>query len=100
MSAYVIVSYEIVDPVEYQKYVVASVPLLQKHAVEVLVAGPDANVMEGEGPSVNVVLKFDSEEAAMAWYTDPDYETAKKIRLNSCTNSSVVIAKEFVPPAA
>ena len=100
MSAYVIVNYEISDPVQYQKYVMASVPLLQKHAVEVLVAEPHATVLEGEGQCVNVVLKFKSQEAAMAWYTDPDYQAAKKIRHSSCANSYMVIAKEFVPPAS
>tara|TARA_Y100001960_G_C14104670_1_gene554583 strand:+ start:208 stop:357 length:150 start_codon:yes stop_codon:yes gene_type:complete len=48
---------------------------------------------------VNVVLRFESEEAAMAWYNDPDYGPVKKIRGDSSANGTVVLAKQFVPPS-
>ena len=100
MSAYVIGSYDIVDTKAYEGYVPGVVPLLAKHGAEILVADYEANVLEGEKRHVYVVLRFDSEAAALAWYNDPAYAQVKKIRLGSCTNANVVLAKQFVPPDA
>lgn len=98
MSAYIIATYDIVDPKGYEGYVPGVVPLLQKHGAEVLVAEYDAQALEGEARSVYVVLRFRSEEAARAWYNDPNYAPVKKLRLDSCANRNAVIAKQFVPP--
>ncbi len=99
MSVYVIVSYDIEDPEVYEDYVPGVRPLLQKHGGEVLVADYEGKTIEGQGRGVNVVLKFESEAAAMNWYNDPDYEPVKKIRLDSTTNGTVILAKQFVPPS-
>ena len=73
--------------------------MLQKHNAEILVASYDAEELEGEARGVNVVLRVESEEAAMAWYNDPDYGPVKKIRGDSSANGTVVLAKQFVPPS-
>ncbi|NIR52839.1 DUF1330 domain-containing protein [candidate division KSB1 bacterium] len=49
----------------------------------ILVADYEANTIEGQGRGVNIVVSFESEEAAMNWYNDPDYGPVKQIRLNS-----------------
>jgi len=100
MPAYVIVSYDIVDPAAYEAYVPGVLPLLAKHGAEVLVAEYDATALEGDRRGVHVVLRFPSVEAARAWYDDPAYEPVKKIRLGSCAHGSVVLANAFVPPGA
>ena len=99
MPVYFIVGYDIEDPELFEGYVPGVMPLLQKHGVEVLVADFEATTIEGKGRGVNVVLKFESEAAAMKWYNDPDYEPVKKIRLDSTTNGTAVLAKQFVPPS-
>lgn len=93
MASYVIVSYDIVDPKAFEPYVPGVIPLLQKHGGEVLVADFEAKSLEGEKRGVNVVLKFASEEAALAWFNDPAYEPVKKIRYDSCANNYMVLAK-------
>ena len=98
MTAYIIASYDISDPSGYEGYVPGVLPLLEKHGAEILAAEYDAQCLEGEKRSVYVVLRFDSEEAALGWYNDPAYESVKKIRLDSCENSNLVLAKQFVPP--
>lgn len=98
MSVYVIASYDIVDAKKYEGYVPGVLPLLQKHGAEILAAEFDAQRLEGEKRSVYVVLRFQSEAAALGWYNDPAYASVKKIRLDSCTNNNVVLAKEFVAP--
>ncbi len=99
MSVYVIASYDIEDPEGYEGYVPGVIPLLQKHGAEVLVADYEAKTIEGQGRGVNVVLKFESEATAMNWYNDPDYGPVKKIRLDSTTNGTAILAKQFVPPS-
>lgn len=98
MSAYIIVSYDIVDPEGYEGYVPGVVPLLEKHGAEIVVAEFDAKPLEGDKRGVYVVLRFESEEAALGWYHDPAYEPVRKIRLTSCDNNNMVLARQFVPP--
>ena len=98
MSAYIIAVYDILDAKHYSSYVPAVVPLLKKHGADILVAEYDARPLEGERRSVYVVLRFESEEAALGWYHDPAYESVKKIRLDSCDNNNLVLAKHFAPP--
>jgi len=100
MSVYIIVTYDIVDPKGYEPYVPSVVPLLQKHGAQILAADYQAEALEGRAPGVNVLLKFDSEEAARNWYNDPAYEPVKQIRLNATKNGTVVLAKEFIPPSS
>jgi uncharacterized protein (DUF1330 family) len=99
MSAYIVASYDIVDEEGYEGYVPGVVPLLAKHGAEILVADYDAQALEGSKRTAYVVLRFESGEAALAWYNDPDYESLKKKRIDASGNGNVVLAHEFVPPS-
>jgi uncharacterized protein (DUF1330 family) len=46
MSAYIIASYDIVDPKAFESYVPGVIPLLQKHGAEILAAEYDAQPLE------------------------------------------------------
>lgn len=98
MSAYVIVSYDIVDPAGFESYVPGVLPLLEKHGGEVVVADFEAQALEGPARSVEVVIRFPSEDAAMAWYEDPEYAPLKRLRFDTCAENRLVVAREFVPP--
>lgn len=100
MSAYVLASYDIDDADGYQAYISGVIPLLGKHKAELLTAEHDARKLEGEKRGTYILLKFESEEAALAWYEDPAYAPVKKLRLDATSNGSMVIAKQFVPPRA
>ena len=97
MSAYILAIYDIVDQQSYEPYAPGVVPLLEKHGAEILVADYEAQMLEGESGSTYVVLPFESEEAALAWYKDPAYEEVKKIRINSSKNGKVVLTRPFTP---
>jgi uncharacterized protein (DUF1330 family) len=99
MSAYIIASYDVVDEEGYAGYIPGVGPLLAKHNVEVLVADRDARALEGDKRSMYVVLRFESEAAALAWYNDPEYASVKKIRLDATTHGNLVLARQFVPPS-
>lgn len=96
MTAYIVAMYDIADAKAYEGYVPGVGPLIRKHGAEVLVADYGTQALEGKKRGACVVLKFESEAAALAWYNDPDYEPVKKVRVGSCANTSLVLAKEFV----
>ena len=100
MSVYFIASYDIENAEAHERYALAAGPLLEKHGGEILIADDDAKAIEGVGATSNVVIKFESEAAAMNFYNDPDYRPLQKIRLDSTKNGTVVLAKQFDPPAA
>jgi len=93
MSAYVLISYDIVERTAYEPYLAGVVPLLNKHGAEIVVADFEAKPLEGDARGVYVVLRFPSEEAARAWHADPDYEPVKQLRFDTCKNHNMVIAK-------
>ena len=96
MAVYYIATYDITDPTAFEPYVPQVLPLLHKHGGEIVVADYKAQALEGEARGVTVVLRFESEDAVRAFYDDPAYASVKKIRLDSTTNGTAVIAKEFV----
>lgn len=98
MAVYYIGSYDVTDSQSYDQYVKRVIPLLMKHGCEIIVADREAKKMEGESRNINLVLKFDTQEQALAWYNDPDYQPIKGIRASSTTNSTGVLAKAFEPP--
>ena len=99
MAAYFIVSFDITDAEAYEDYPPGVIPLLEKHGAEILVADYEARAIEGEARGVNVVLRFETEEAAMNWYNDPEYAPVKQLRFDTTANTTVHLAKEFVMPA-
>ncbi|HXH61969.1 MAG TPA: DUF1330 domain-containing protein [Fimbriimonadaceae bacterium] len=99
MSVYLLASFDIDDPKAYEAYPPATVPVLMKHGGELVVVDTDVRPLEGEKRTEYVVVKFPSEEAAMAWYNDPDYAEAKALRMRVCSNGNMVIAKQFVMPS-
>jgi uncharacterized protein (DUF1330 family) len=98
MPHYFIASYDVADEKAYEAYVPAVVPLLQKHNAKIIVAAYERAAHEGEPANVNVVLEFESEEAALAWYNDPEYAPVKQIRLDSTKNGTAFTAAGFVMP--
>ena len=99
MTVYAIASYDIADPAGFEPYIPGVVPLIQKHGGEIIVADFEAKSLDGEARGVNVIVKFESEEAAMNWYNDPDYAPVRQTRLDSTENGSLMLAKEFAPPS-
>jgi uncharacterized protein (DUF1330 family) len=99
MPAYVIVSYDVVDPEAFEAYVPGVLPILMKYQTEILVADPGARSIEGQSRQVNVVLKFPTEEAMQAFYDDPEYQPLKALRIRTTANCTLVAAKAFTPPA-
>lgn len=94
-SVYYIGSYDIVDPIAFQRYPPAVMALLPRHGGEVLASDVTPYRVEGEARTMNAIVRFPSREAALAFYADPDYQEAKRIRQASTTNVSMVLVEAF-----
>jgi uncharacterized protein (DUF1330 family) len=95
MAVFYIGSYDIVDPVEFQKYPPVVMSLLPKYGGVVLASDTSAFVVEGTTRTMNAIIRFPSREAALGLYNDPDYQEAKRIRQASTRNVSMVLVDEF-----
>jgi len=95
MAALYIGSYDIVDPVEFQKYPPLVLALLPRFGGEVLASDTSGVLVEGAMRTMNAVIRFPSKEAALALYNDPAYQEAKRIRQASTRNVSMVLVEEF-----
>ncbi len=97
MSAYVVASYRITNPEPYWAYPPAVLPTLAAHGGEILVADYGSEPIEGQPPSVTVVARFPSKEAARAWYDSPEYQAIVRLRTDN-TEGFLLLANGFVMP--
>ena len=96
MSVYYIGSYDIVNMEEFQKYPPKVLALLPKYGGEVLASDIQAVSLEGTAKTMNAIIRFPSMESALNCYNDPEYQDKiKPIRINSTTNCTMVLVKEF-----
>ncbi|MBV9485834.1 MAG: DUF1330 domain-containing protein [Frankiaceae bacterium] len=90
MSAYFVFNYSITDAEGYSSYPGAAMPSIGESGAEVLVADYATDPVEGEPGTVTVVLKFESKDAARAWYDSPSYQSALPTRRANSTGIAVV----------
>lgn len=99
MPGYVVANYTITNPEGYEPYVPAVVPTIVAAGGEILVADLESESPEGDTGDVTVVLRFESKEAALAWYKSPEYAEAKPLRTEN-SEGVFMITDGFVPPTA
>ena len=95
MAVFYIGSYDIVDPDEFQKYPPLVMALLPKYGGEVLASDTAGFLVEGTARTMNAIIRFPSQEAALGLYNDPAYQEAKRIRQASTKNISMVLVNEL-----
>jgi uncharacterized protein (DUF1330 family) len=82
IPVYMVVNLIIQDAAEYRKYEKGFFPLLKRHGGEFVTFDDDARTLEGSAPRQGrvIIFKFPSEDDAMRWYTDPDYQALSEHR--------------------
>ena len=90
-KGYWIVRVDVSDMDAYQNYVAANARAFGKFGARFLVRGGDYAVVEGSARSRNVVIEFDSYEAAKACYDSPEYTEAKAHRADAADADIIVI---------
>ena|SRR6185295_11937425 len=95
MAAYFIAQYVVKDPQLYREYQAAAAPTIQAGGGELVAFDVAAETIEGTPPGPQtVIVKFESADAAKAWYKSPGYQAAVGKRLAS-TEGFAVIAQSM-----
>ena len=82
MAAYFIAQYVVKDPKLYGEYQAAASKTIAASGGEVVSFDVAAETIEGTPPGpTTVIVKFESTEAAKAWYDSPGYQAALPKRL-------------------
>ena len=81
-SVYVIANFDIHDAETYRTYEKGFFPILKKHKGEFFTFDDNTVTFEGSDPRTGrmVMFRFPSEEAARAWYHDPEYQALSEHR--------------------
>jgi uncharacterized protein (DUF1330 family) len=91
MAAYFIAQYVVNDPKLYREYQAAGAPTIMAAGGEIVAFDVAAETIEGTPPGpVTVIVKFDSTEAAKAWYESPAYQAAVGKRLAATEGFAVI----------
>jgi uncharacterized protein (DUF1330 family) len=91
MATYFIAQYIVNDPELYREYQVAAAPTIQAHGGELVAFDVAAETVEGKPPGPQtVIVKFESTEAAKAWYGSPGYQAAVGKRLAATEGFAVL----------
>ncbi|MEZ5773173.1 MAG: DUF1330 domain-containing protein [Hyphomicrobiaceae bacterium] len=90
-KAYWIARVTVTDPDRYKGYADLAPEAFRKFGARILARGGRAEQMEGEGRPRNVVIEFDSYEAAVACYNSPEYQHARQKRQGAGTAEIVIV---------
>jgi uncharacterized protein (DUF1330 family) len=90
-KGYCIVRADIHSPEAYAQYAKAASEAIKKHGGRPLARGGAYEAMEGQARARNVILEFDSFEAARAFYLSEDYQRAKTMRDYAATVEYVIV---------
>ena len=102
MPALFVIDLHMPDPQILKRYEELATPALKKYDVEVLTRGTpsDYDVVEGDWkPSRLVMIQYASVADIFAFYDDPEYQPAKRLRLDTPGNSAGAIAFEAMAAA-
>jgi uncharacterized protein (DUF1330 family) len=90
-KGYCIVRVDVHSPEAYALYAKEATEAIKKHGGRPLVRGGAYETMEGQARARNVVLEFDTVEAARAFYLSEDYQRAKKKREYAATVDYIIV---------
>lgn len=79
-KGYVIARAVVTNATQWGVYAAAASEAIKKYGGKPLCRGGMMTVAEGEGRSRNVVIEFDSYDAAKAYAFSPEYAAARKLR--------------------
>ena len=80
-KGYIIGRLTVTDPESYKAYVAAATAVMKTHGAKVLARGGRSEPLEGDCRPRNVVLEFESYDAAKRYYHSDEYQAAIKLRL-------------------
>lgn len=96
-KGYWIARVDVTDPEAYRLYIEANAEPFARYGARFLVRGGRTERVEGTARARNVVIEFDSYEAARACYLDAGYQAAKALR-TAASEADVLILEGYDGP--
>lgn len=90
-KGYIISRVDILDADAYGRYRDAGTLAIKAHGGRILARGGRHEALEGEARARNVVIEFDSYEAARAYYFSAEYQAAKAFRAGAAEMEIVLV---------
>lgn len=97
--AYIVANLHIHNEEEYLNYEKGFFPLLKKHNGAFITFDDKSTTLEGSAPREGriVMFQFPSEEAALAWYNDPEYQALSEHRRNGTNTQFLTLVHGMAP---
>ena len=95
-KGYIIARVTVEDNERYAEYARAAAKAQQLHGAKVLVRAGRHEALEGSARPRNVILEFQSYEAARAYYHSPEYQAAREHRLGAA-QADIMVIEGFDP---
>ena len=98
MPAYVVADVDVSDPERYKRYMQLSPGAIAAAGGQFIVRGGNPQAVEGGWrPDRIVVLRFDTVEAARAFYDSPLYREARAARAGATRRFDMIIVEGYEP---
>ena len=100
-KGYAIFTLKVNDEAGLNAYIDAATPTVLDAGASLIVAGPPADVLEGDWHgNRTAILEFPSVEAAERWYRSPDYQRVIGKRHAAAESNAVIIGGFEMPTDA
>ena len=90
-KGYVITRVDIADAEAYARYAAAATKAIADHGGRALARGGRYEALEGTARARNVVLEFDSYDAARRYFHSEQYQAARKLRQGAAEIEMVLV---------
>jgi uncharacterized protein (DUF1330 family) len=91
MAAYFVAQYVVNNPELYREYQAGAGPTIQASGAELVAFDVAAETVEGTPPGAQtVIIKFESTDAAKAWYNSDEYQAVVGKRLAATEGFAVI----------
>jgi uncharacterized protein (DUF1330 family) len=90
-KGYVIARVDITHPDAYALYAADASEAIKKHGGKALVRGGRHEALEGQARARNVIIEFESYDAARSYYFSTEYQAAKAKRAGAAVTEFVLV---------
>lgn len=94
-KAYWVAHVQVNDPEGYKDYVATAKPAFERYGAKFLARGGAFEALEGESAARNVIIEFESMQAARDCYNAPEYQAAKAIREKHAVAKMMMIVEAY-----
>jgi uncharacterized protein (DUF1330 family) len=90
-KGYIIARVDVTNPEAYARYAQAATKAIADHGGKALARGGRSEALEGKGRARNVVLEFESYDAARRYFYSEQYQAARALREGAAEIEMVLV---------